>query len=295
MINRNEHLKIMSRQGKTFYFAARWLCPDIRNQVAIAYQFCRMVDDIADQTTDPQIRDQSLGSIYDSISARSPSHSGCVPILELITTFPEIQEPLLSLISMCRNDVPGRTIESETELYNYAQGVAGTVGLLMYPILGGKLAEGRQAAAILGVAMQYSNIARDVVHDLSEDRQYLPLEWLHHHHLRDLLHPELSKNLYISAQEKEQIIIKAVERLLRLADDYYDQGLEGLVFLKPRNRFAIRVAARCYQAIGKRVLTTNYKISPERAVVPFIEKCLITLRQGRWITEDLLGPHKEFI
>lgn len=293
MMNGADHLRVMSKEGKTFYFAARWLCPEIRNQVAVAYQFCRMVDDIADQVTDLKIREESLSEIYDTITSGSRRNPSCHRILELIDEFPEIKTPLLRLISMCRDDVPGRVIQTESELFDYAQGVAGTVGLLMYPILGGSVPEGRSAAATLGVAMQYSNIARDVIRDLEEKRQYLPKEWLNNHELKDLLSGPGCLRLGISRQEGEALIVSAVQKLLNLADTYYEQGINGLVYLKPRNRFAIRVAARCYQAIGRRVITADRKIDVKRAVVPLREKCLITISQARWIGNDLLAPRLE--
>ena len=293
MMNGADHLKIMSKEGKTFYFASRWLCPEIRNQVAIAYQFCRMVDDIADQVTDLKIREESLAVIYNTIASGSSNNPAFSQILELVAEFPEIQSPLLKLISMCRDDVPGRVIKTEAELFDYAQGVAGTVGLLMYPILGGTLPEGQTAAATLGVAMQYSNIARDVMRDFEENRQYLPKEWLNNHELKDILSTSGCMKLGISRQEGDSLIVAAVRKLLNLADEYYEQGINGLVYLKPRNRFAIRVAARCYQAIGRRVITSDKKINLNRAVVPLREKCLITISQARWISNDLLAPRRE--
>jgi len=293
MMNGTDHLRVMSKEGKTFYFAARWLCPEIRNQVAIAYQFCRMVDDIADQVTDLKLREESLGEIYDTIASGSRRNPSCHRSLELVDDFPEIKTPLLRLVSMCRDDVPGRIIQTEAELFDYAQGVAGTVGLLMYPILGGTVLEGRAAAATLGVAMQYSNIARDVIRDLEENRQYLPKEWLNNHELKDLLSAPGCLKLGISRGEGEMLVVDAIKKLLNLADEYYERGINGLGYLKARNRFAIRVAARCYQAIGNRVITTDRKINLRRAIVPLREKCFITITQARWIGNDLLTPRLE--
>jgi phytoene synthase len=211
-------------------------------------------------------------------------------IIQLIEKFPEIQSPLLTLLTTCKNDIPGTTISNEQGLLDYAHGVAGTVGLLMYPILGGTAEEGRKAANHLGIAMQCSNIARDVLKDFEQNREYLPSEWLHGYTVRELLTSAKEHDHYWAHQA---LLTEAIQKLLQLANTYYESGLAGLRYLHPRNRFAIRVAARCYQAIGQRVLTKRHQIATERSVVPLYEKCLITLKQARWLRKDYLDPISE--
>jgi phytoene synthase len=141
----------------------------------------------------------------------------------------------------------------------------------MYPILGGQLPEGQKYAADLGVAMQCTNIARDVLADLQQDRVYLPTDWLPRADLQGLLRND---------PVVEVEAVSAVRRLLALSDEYYARGLQGLSYLHPKCRFAIRVAANCYAAIGKRVIQGG-QLARQRAVVPLREKLLLMLRSSQ--------------
>ena len=82
----------------------------------------------------------------------------------------------------------------------------------------------------------------------------------------------------------EEVVVEAVRRLLRLADERYARGLSGLEYLAPENRFAIKVAARCYAAIGERVIRGG-QLAGERAVVPLARKialaCSLVLFRGQ--------------
>jgi phytoene/squalene synthetase len=124
--------------------------------------------------------------------------------------------------------------------------------------------------------MQYTNIARDFREDRAHGRVYLPLSWLAGRDPRDLL--DRSSNT-------EEIVVGAVQQLLMLADERYARGLSGLHFLSPGNRFAIRVAATCYAAIGNRVIR-NGRLAHQRAVVPFSQKLLLACQLGLFSSAD---------
>jgi len=132
------------------------------------------------------------------------------------------------------------------------------------------VAAGRSYAADLGIAMQYTNIARDVFEDLSRGREYLPSAWLGERALSHLLAERAGS---------EEVVVEAVRRLLRLADERYARGLSGLAYLAPENRFAIRVAARCYAAIGERVIRGGH-LARQRAVVPLARKIALACGLG---------------
>ena len=160
------------------------------------------------------------------------------------------------------------TIKSEEELLKYCQGVAGTVGLVMYPILGGTDETGRVRAEALGIAMQCTNIARDVLADIRQGRCYLPQAWL------GGVDPA---HLNSGDERCEREVVRAVERLLELAAKHYHFGLEGLEFLRADCRRGIEIAARCYEGIGARVFCQG-RLSRVRAVVPLLRKAQIAAR-----------------
>jgi phytoene synthase len=190
-------------------------------------------------------------------------------VLGLVERFPAIREPLAALVESCRDDTDALVIKDEADLERYAHGVAGNVGLIMYPILGGEAPEGLLRAADLGIAMQYTNIARDVREDLLRGRVYLPSDWL------GTIDP---RGLLLGDKESHEHLSGVVSRLLSLARARYERGLRGVCYLAPESQYAIRVAARCYAAIGDRVLRDGRLVS-ERAVVPFRSKVALALKE----------------
>jgi phytoene synthase len=273
-------MQLISRAGKTFYFATLWLQKQARYDAALAYNFCRAVDDIADSAVSQPDRDAQLEEIARAVQVGDLHHTLVRPLAPLLRRYPTIVEPLSALVYACKDDTDSLVIRSEDELRRYAFGVAGNVGLVMYPILGGYRAEGWVYAAELGIAMQYTNIARDILEDLSRRRIYIPRAWLGTYDMNQLLK---------GPSESEDIVVKAVRRLLLLADETYARGLSGLTYLAPENQFAIQVAARCYAAIGERVIQ-NGRLGRERAVVPLTRKVLLACSIGLFGQQKLIRP-----
>ncbi len=265
-----EEMRLMTKAGKTFYFATLWLSDQARNDAAVAYSFCRKIDDVADGGLPEEQRDEYLRSVARAVRACDAGFPGLGKIVSLIERFPEIKGPLAALVDACREDTADLFICNESDVERYSHGVAGNVGLIMYPILGGVAPEGRSFAADLGIAMQCTNIARDVLEDLRRNRVYLPAEWLGGVDVRHIL---------LGDPIVERRVVEAVQRLLGLARARYERGLSGLEYLEPRSRYAIKVAARCYQAIGDRVIR-NGELARARAVVPFYEKLLLACRES---------------
>lgn len=266
----SREMRLIAQAGKTFYFATLWLNTSVRRDAALAYNFCRNVDDIADGVISEPQRNTRLREIAIAVRAGDVSQQLVRPLAPLLAHYPEIRDPLALLVDACRNDDPSLIINDEFDLESYAFGVAGNVGLVMYPILGGTVDSGRSHAADLGIAMQYTNIARDVLEDLSRNRVYLPSTWLEGCDMRKLLHRTL---------ETEEVVVNAVKRILRLADEKYARGLAGIRYLAPENRFAIKVAARCYAAIGERVLHDG-QLARQRATVSFARKVALAVSVG---------------
>jgi phytoene synthase len=131
-------------------------------------------------------------------------------------------------------------IADEEGLVRYCYGVAGTVGLMMSSILGADRSRAGAAAIYLGVAMQMTNIARDVLEDAREGRRYLPGEWVRN---------ALPQEMMASAEDKWDIA-SAVARLLDLADEYYALAAKGFPLIPSRSRRGIEIAAAVYREIG---------------------------------------------
>lgn len=258
-------LRHMARAGKTFFFASLWLPREIRNDAAIAYTFCRAVDDIADESaSDGSVR---LQAIEQAIRDRVGGDDVAGRVLPLIERYPSIEAPLLELVRACAEDGPGVHLENAEDLQRYSEGVAGTVGRLLYPLLGGSDPRGEGAAVALGVAMQCTNIARDVIADVRNGRVYLPRQWSGGLDIEGVLRED---------PDAERRAVEAVERLLQYAAERYEIGLGGLQYLRSDCRRAIEIAARCYAAIGSSVIVEK-RLARTRAVVPLGRKISIAL------------------
>lgn len=130
-------------------------------------------------------------------------------------------------------------LDTATHLLRYAHGAAGTVGLLMARALGASAEAARYHAIDLGIGMQLTNIARDVLEDAGRGRRYIPAEWL-------AAPPEAIRRNPVMAFPAAQLV-------LRLAEAYYASGLAGLRYLPARSGRAIFVAASLYREIGYRI------------------------------------------
>ncbi len=190
--------------------------------------------------------------------------------VELETKFPNISKVALRLTRALAADAGPCRIASEAALLEYAFGVAGTVGIMMCRILRAP-PEAAQAAADLGIAMQLTNIARDVREDLGRDRVYLPASWIGPSAVEQAL-----------AGGDPAPLVAATHRLLALAEQHYASGDSGLGYLAWRARVSILAARLCYREIGQ-VVARDVPLSwQRRAVVP-------ASRKARLVAEAITG------
>ena len=151
---------------------------------------------------------------------------------------------------------------NENQLIQYSYKVAGTVGLMMAPILGISSKKAIPFAVDLGIAMQLTNISRDVLEDAELGRRYIPGEWCDELSAPKIV--ELAKN---GATEDRLKVSAAIKRTLLLAETYYISGFKGLAYLPPRNHLAILIAGIIYRLIGRRLLNSGTKWWVGRQVV----------------------------
>ena len=166
----------------------------------------------------------------------------------------------------------GVRIRSEEELLEYCYGVAGTIGLMLCPIFGVKDKEAHEHAKNLGIAMQLTNICRDVREDAENDRIYLPAS---------LFEGGISTSDLVSdSTDTRDKTIAVKDNLLQLADDLYASSEAGIKELPFRMRIVVRWAARMYQEIGIVIRSNPNHFYKDRAVVKrpkkvyFLIQCL---------------------
>ena len=242
---------VLNMHAKSFSLAARFLSPDARRNSAILYAFARAADDFSDEeslgTHDQRmqmlsaLRAAMLNAIKPGLVTYSDPKATTVGVM-LLKHGVSFCVPLYFLDSLCE-DSQSRQIQSTDELLRFAYGVAGTVGQMLRPVLGAP-AEAEPYAMALGVAMQLTNIARDVVEDAARGRCYLPAQW--GASLQMMARPA-------SGVQRRQAFAM-LERLLTLAEDFYAYSEAGLHYIPSRNRRAILMALVLYRGIGRKIL-----------------------------------------
>ncbi|MEL6497462.1 MAG: phytoene/squalene synthase family protein [Planctomycetota bacterium] len=238
---------VLRRCGRTFYAASRVLPSRVRRDLAVLYAFCRAVDDCADQPSTPHRAGGGREALLVEIQSALEGQSSRSPIVSAFRELAEAKRVPLAhayeLIEGVRSDTGRVRMATSVDLVQYAYRVASTVGLMMCRILEVDQ-EGDPFAIDLGIGMQLTNIARDVAEDAFNHRVYLPAEWVDHDALLRYLTTDTTDRSAVSDVEA------AVERLLRLADAYYDSAELGMHFLPTRVRGGIRSAAWNYRTIG---------------------------------------------
>ena len=249
--------KTLARDGKSFHWATHFFSRETAADVANLYAFCRHVDDIADHAN-PEAN-QLLDRIGADLKAGHSQLSSIDAFIELRRRYqidPRIPELFVDTI---RRDTGPVRIARWDQLIRYAYGVASTVGLMMCPIMGVRRQIAFPFAIDLGIAMQLTNIARDVVEDAQQDRVYMPAE---------ILDPDINASRIVRDPSVASTVKRARQVLLEQAAEYYRSADLGMRFIPFRPRLAVLTAARLYEAIGLRILTGSVSWG-ERA---FIDK-----------------------
>ncbi len=253
------------RGGSRSFFAAGLLLPPrVMRPATALYAFCRVADDLVDGGGGAGAL-VALHRRLDGIYAGDPGDDPADRALSAVVAAHRVPRVLLdSLLEGFAWDAAGRRYEDLAALQDYAARVAGTVGAMMAVLMGVRDPDVVARACDLGIAMQLSNIARDVGEDARAGRLYLPRLWL-----REAgIDPEawLARPVFTPA------LGAVVLRLVRTADRLYARADAGIAALPRDCRPGIGAARRLYAAIGHRVAAAGGNSVDRRAVVPFPAK-----------------------
>jgi phytoene synthase len=256
----------MIRKGsKSFSLAARLFDPATRDAAFFLYGWCRYCDDQVDglgAAANPAVLHNRLAALRARTAAAFASEPVEEPVfiaLQYIARRYAIPSHYATeLIEGMAMDVNATRYRSFAELVLYCYRVAGTVGLMMAHVMGVRDEQALRHAAHLGIAMQLTNIARDVIEDAALGRVYLPLSWL----------DEAGINAAeIAAAKNRPALARIVARLLAEADRYYRSGDQGLWHLSFRSACAVAAARAVYAEIGARVRRSGARAWDERRYV----------------------------
>ena len=268
-------LRELMRGGSKTFFAASLLLPvRVRAPATALYAYCRLADDAIDLGVDPHAEMTRLKQRLDAIYQGRPSlQDADLALCQVVHRFVVPRELLDGLLEGFYWDVQGRHYETLEHVQDYGARVAGTVGAMMSLVMGVRSPEALARACELGVAMQLTNIARDVGEDARNGRLYLPRQWLREEGL-DIA-------AWMQAPVFNPVIARCTERLLAAADSLYSRAEHGIAELPLDCRPAIHAARRVYAEIGHQLRRQGLDSINSRAVVSGRRKlALIAMAAG---------------
>lgn len=277
---------LMRGGSKSFFAASRLLPQRVRTASVALYAFCRVADDLVDNGDDPQQSLDLLKQRLDLVYEGRPS-----PALEdqaLAIVVGQYQLPRLLLDALLEGfywDAQGRAYPTMASVHDYAARVAGAVGAMMCLVMGVKHPVALARACELGVAMQLTNIARDVGEDARNGRLYLPHEWLRHEGIDPI--SWLQRPVHTPALQR------VVQRVLDEADMLYQRASAGIAELPKDCRAAILAARLIYAEIGHQLRRLGCNSVDQRTVVSTPMKLALIGQaqlQSSWLKKDLHPP-----
>ncbi|HEX4748347.1 MAG TPA: phytoene/squalene synthase family protein [Bryobacteraceae bacterium] len=266
-----------ARGSKSFYFATRFFPPELARAAHSVYWFCRYTDDLVDECSSLADGRRQLEAWERELEAAVDAKTAEHPVLRVfLYTARKYSIPLeyaFELIKGMRMDLHAVRYQNFDELQVFCYRVASVVGLMMCSLIGltgaAKWEIARQHAIDLGIAMQLTNILRDVTEDLRRDRIYLPAD-------------EMAQFGYSEADLRAGRRNDAFRSLMRYqvarARTYYVAGNTGIGMLNSRGRFAVKVASDVYQHILGNIERSDFNVFERRAVVSPAQKYWLTMR-----------------
>lgn len=261
--------KITAKYAKTFYFASHFLPQGKKLAAYSIYAVCRASDESVDAI--PDISGNQLLDIRHRIqSAYSEAQLEDSLLLAFRQTVRDYDIPRIyfdELLSGMQMDLDKKTYDSFSELYSYCYRVAGVVGLIMLQVFGFRDSRAREFAIDLGIAMQLTNILRDIKEDLARNRIYLPQEELR------------SFNVSLEQLQSEKIdanFIGLMKYQISRARQYYNNSEKGIALITcPYCRFVAKAMKEMYCGILDNIEQNNYDVFRRRACVSLPKKIIL--------------------
>jgi phytoene synthase len=260
--------EILTRGSKSFVAASRLLPKRLHDRTAALYAFCRVADDAVDLGTDVPAAIARLLERLDRVYAGRPEED---PVdrafCEVVHTCGIPQAVPRALIEGFEWDAERRRYATERDLEAYCARVAATVGVMMTLLFGERSKVLLARACDLGLAMQLTNICRDVGEDARAGRMYLPLAWL--------AEAGLDADELIARPVHSPALASVVKRVLALADTFYRQADHGMTLYPYDCRLGVRSARLIYAEIGRVVAKNGYDSVSTRAYTSKARKLLL--------------------
>jgi len=278
----SESAKEISKNSKSsFYYAFNLLPEEKRDAMNVVYAFCRKTDDIVDETNDSQdVKYEKLRKWRIEFEKAFAGHSE-FPLLnklgKTISNFNIPLDPFFELIKGMEMDIQKDRYKSFDDLQLYCYRVASTVGLMCIEIFGYKHPSTKNFAVDLGIALQLTNILRDIGKDAEKGRIYLPQEDLQKFNYNE---SELMMKVY-NNQFKELMIYESGR-----AKRYFNSATSHLDLEDKKTMFAARAMQHIYYKMLEKIIAADYDVFNNNIKVSKFEKVGIAL--GVWAKYNLV-------
>ena len=242
---------LLEKHAKSFYWASFFLSRDIFKKCSSLYNFCRTLDDIADETNQLEEKKDNFSKFKNDFLNKNFDNLIVKEMWSIIDSENISKNVVIDLFNGVETDLQEKVqIKSKKDLLVYSYRVAGTVGLMMSKILKVKNKEALRGAIDLGIAMQLTNIARDVNEDKKRNRKYIESDF------------------------------SFIQETIRYSEIFYQKSFNSISGIPLRSRFSVIVARRVYKKIGDFILkqenTENYN-KAGKIYVPVFGKIIETL------------------
>ena len=240
----------LKKHAKSFYWASFFLSSNTFEKCSSLYNFCRTLDDIVDDNKDLNIKKEIFSKFKKNFENKNFKNQIIRDMWSVIDSENISKQIVIDLFDGVETDLEEKVvINSKKDLLVYSYRVAGTVGLMMSKILKVKNKEALKGAIDLGIAMQLTNIARDVCEDKERNRQYVSHDF------------------------------SAIREIIDESKIFYEKSFSSISKIPLRSRFSVIVARRVYRKIGDYILKQknidNYN-KAGKIYVPMFEKIIQT-------------------
>lgn len=262
--------KITKKHAKTFYFTSHLLPKERRKAAFSVYAICRISDDTVDNPAESLASLESIEKKIKAAYSNAPLEDGIlVAFKQTITKYRIPKQYFDELIDGMYMDVEKNRYKNFDELYTYCYKVAGIIGLIMLYILGYNNPEAKTYAVKLGIAMQLTNILRDIKEDYQRGRIYVPQD--------EMKQFGVSEETIAEGKISDQFI-HLLKFQIKRADSYYSNARQGLKLINNApSRLVVCMMAYMYEAILRKIEENSFDVFSKRAYVSNLKKIGIGL------------------
>lgn len=267
--------RITREHAKTFYLSTRFLPNHKQRSIFAIYALCRYVDDLVDEAKDcadnSTLEVNSLEEkleyfeqkLHQAYQTGSSSHPILMAFADTLSRFDIPKEYPMLLMEGVGQDLSIDRIQTFQEMYEYSYKVASVVGLMTSEVFGYDSPDALTHAVDLGIAMQLTNILRDVGEDLQKGRIYIPADELKQYGVTE-------ESLF--AHQKSPEFLALMQFQIARARSYYDSAKKGIEMLTPDSRLPVCLALENYSRILDKIEQNDYDVFSKRAHLTLTQK-----------------------